>query len=127
MQLHVKGKNLEVSDSMRAYVERKVQKLDRRVHDLTEVEIELAVEHNPRIAESQVAEATVHLKGHTLRAREAARDMRVAVDELVDKLLRQVKDLHDKRVAGRKHVAASASDAAGEEPPNPLEPEITES
>ena len=40
MQLHVKGKNLEVSDSMRAYVERRLQKLDRRVHELTEVEIE---------------------------------------------------------------------------------------
>ncbi len=118
MQLHVKGKNLEVSDSMRDYVERKVHKLDRRVHELTEVEIELAVEHNPRIAESQVAEATVHLKGHTLRAREAARDMTVAVDELVDKLVRQVKDLHDKRVAGRKHF---------DEPESPLEPEITES
>ena len=118
MQLHVKGKNLEVSDSMRAYVERKVHKLDRRVHDLTEVEIELAVEHNPRIAESQVAEATVHLKGHTLRAREAARDMKVAVDELVEKLSRQVRDLHEKRVAGRKHFS---------EPENPLEPEATES
>src|SRR5436309_1916813 len=35
MQLHVKGKNLEVNDSMRSYVERKLQKLDRRVHDLT--------------------------------------------------------------------------------------------
>ena len=118
MQLHVKGKNLEVSDSMRAYVERKVHKLDRRVHDLTEVEIELTVEHNPRIAESQVAEATVHLKGHTLRARETARDMKAAVDKLVDKLVRQVRDLHDKRVEGRKHF---------DEPANPLEAEITES
>ena len=99
MQLHVKGKNLEVSDSMRSYVERKLQKLDRRVHELTEVEIELAVERNPSIADSQVAEATVHLKGHTLRARETARDMKAAVDKLV----RQVRDLHDKRVRGRKH------------------------
>src|SRR6185437_231662 len=104
MQLHVKGKNLEVNDSIRSYVERKLQKLDRRVHELTEVEIELAVEKNPSIADSQVAEATVHLKGHTLRAREAARDMKAAVDELTDKLVRQVKDLHDKRVDGRRHA-----------------------
>ena len=104
MQLHVKGKNLEVSDSMRTYVERRLQKLDRRVHELTEVEIELAVERNPSIADSQVAEAIVHLKGRTLRAREAARDMKAAVDELADTLVRQVRDIHDKRVAGRKHV-----------------------
>ena len=125
MQLHVKGKNLEVSDSMRAYVERKVHKLDRRVHELTEVEIELAVEHNPRIAESQVAEATVHLKGHTLRARGRARHegSRSTSSSMV-KLVRQVKDLHDKRVAGRKHFDAPEDPL---EPENPLEPEITES
>jgi putative sigma-54 modulation protein len=141
MLLHVKGKNLEVNDAMRSYVERKVHKLDRRVHDLTEVEIELAVERNPSIAESQVAEATVHLKGHTLRARETARDMKVAVDKLVDKLVRQVRDLHDKRVEGRKHVAGSvageaadaqqeargAFGAARDEPESPLEAETTES
>jgi putative sigma-54 modulation protein len=103
MQLHVKGKNLEVNDSIRDYAERKLHKLDRRVHESTRVEIELAVEKNPSIAESQVAEATVHLKGHTLRARETARDMKAAIDELADKLARQVKDIHDKRVGGRKH------------------------
>ena len=121
MQLHVKGKNLEVNESIRSYAERKLQKLDRRVHESTRVEIELAVEKNPSIAESQVAEATVHLKGHTLRAREAATDMKAAVDELVDKLVRQIKDLHDKRVDGRRHVI---------EPPeaeSPVEAEITES
>jgi putative sigma-54 modulation protein len=119
MQLQVKGKNLDVTDSMRTYIERKLQKLDRRVHELTQVEIELAVEKNPSIAESQVAEATVHLKGRTLRARETATDMKAAVDELVDKLVRQVKDLHDKRVGGRRHV---------EEPEltDPTEAEVTE-
>jgi putative sigma-54 modulation protein len=120
MQLHVKGKNLEVTDSMRAYVERKLHKLDRRVHELTEVEIELTEERNPSIADSQVAEATVHLKGHTLRAREAASDMKAAVDELTDKLVRQVKDLHDKRVGGRRHVDEPELE-------NPVEAETTES
>ena len=43
MQLHVKGKNLEVSDSIRAYAERKLAKLDKQVHETTRVEIELAV------------------------------------------------------------------------------------
>jgi len=104
MQLHVKGKNLEVNESIRGYAERKLRKLDRRVHDSTVVELELAEERNPSIAESQVAEATVHLKGRTLRVRETERDMRAAIDALADKLVRQVKDIHDKRVAGKKHV-----------------------
>jgi putative sigma-54 modulation protein len=126
MQLHVKGKNLEVNDSIRNYVERKLHKLDRRVHELTEVEIELAVERNPSIAESQVAEATVHLKGHTLRARETARDMKGAIDQLVDKLVRQVKDLHDKRVDGRKHFEETGL-LQEPELEDPVEAEITES
>src|SRR3954469_14369562 len=122
MQLDVKGKNLEVNDSIRSYVERKLHKLDRRVHELTRVEIELTEERNPSIAESQVAEATVHLKGHTLRARETARDMKAAIDQLSDKLVRQVRDLHDKRVDGRKHF--DEPEPALE---NPVEAEITES
>jgi putative sigma-54 modulation protein len=118
MQLHVKGKNLEVNDSIRTYAERKLRKLERRVHDSTRVELELAVEKNPSIADSQVAEATVHVKGRTLRAREAARDMKAAIDELADKLVRQIGDRHDKKVSGRKHV----DDVELTEPP-----EITES
>lgn len=119
MQLNVKGKNLEVSESIRSYVERRLRKLDRRVHELTEVEIELAVEKNPSIAESQVAEATVHLKGQTLRAREAAHDMKAAIDELADKLVRQVKDSHDKRVHGRKRLQEPP-------PPDPAPTEVPE-
>jgi len=103
MQLHVKGKNLEVNETIRRYAERKLRKLERQLGDSTVIEVELAVERNPSIAESQVAEATVHVKGGTLRARNAATDMRAAIDELVDKLVRQVTDRRDKRVRSRKH------------------------
>ena len=104
MQLHVKGKNLEVNDSLRRYAEKKLSKLEKRVHEGTRVELELSVEKNPSIADSQVAEAIVYMKGRTLRAREAAVDMKAAIDELADKLVRQVRDGHDKKVSGRKHV-----------------------
>jgi putative sigma-54 modulation protein len=123
MQLHVKGKNLEVNESIRSYAERKLRKLERRLHDSTRVELELAIEKNPSIADSQVAEATVHLKGRTLRAREAERDMKSAIDEAVDKLVRQVKDIHDKRVDGRRHF----EEPERREPENPVETGITES
>ena len=102
MELSVKGKNLEVSDSIRKYAERKIGKLDKHVSKLARVELELAVEKNPSISENQVAEATVWLKGHTLRAREATRDMRASIDELSAKLLRQVKDERDRKAARRK-------------------------
>ena len=114
MQLHVKGKNLEVNESIRSYAERKLRKLDRQLRDSDTVEVELAVEHNPRIAESQVAEATVHVKGRTLRARKTAYDMRAAIDELADKLVRQVKDRRKKRVSRRRRGAQPSLEDAAE-------------
>src|SRR6201984_1303445 len=102
LELSVKGKNLEVRDSIRKYAERKIGKLDKHVSKLARVELELAVEKNPSISENQVAEATVWLKGHTLRAREATRDMKASIDELSAKLLRQVKDERDRKAARRK-------------------------
>ena len=117
MQLQVKGRNLEVSESIRSYAERKLAKLEKQVHALTRVEIELAVEKNPSVAENQVAEATVWLKGHTLRAREATRDMKASIDELSEKLLRQVHEERDKKLSKRK-IDKHALDAGGVVPPD---------
>ena len=97
MRLQVKGKNVEVSDSIRRYAEEKLQKLDRQLHALTQVELELCVERNPSISANQVAEATVWTKGPTLRAREASSDMKASIDQLTDKLLRQVEHYRAKR------------------------------
>src|SRR6478735_166875 len=97
MRLQVKGKNLDVSDSIRRYAEQKLGKLDRQLNELAEVELELAVEKNPSIAANQVAEATIFTKGPVLRAREATGDMKASIDALVDKLERQVKRYRQKR------------------------------
>src|SRR5881394_4442469 len=97
MRLHVKGKNHEVSDSIRRYAEEKLGKLDRQLHALTQVELELCVEKNPSISQNQVAEATVWTKGPTLRAREASTDMKASIDQLTEKLLRQVEHYKAKR------------------------------
>jgi putative sigma-54 modulation protein len=105
MQLRVKGKNLEVSDKIREYAERKLAKLDRQLDPLAEVEVELAVEKNPSIAANQVAEATVWMKAHTLRARETSPDMKASIDALCEKLLRQVADERKKREAKRRAAA----------------------
>ena len=102
MNLQVKGRNLEVSDQIRQYAEDKLGKLDRLVNDPTRVELELAVEKNPSIADNQIAEATVWTKGPVLRARESSGDMKASIDQLVDKLERQVKRYRDKR-RPRKH------------------------
>ncbi len=106
MRLQVKGRNLDVTDSIRSYAEQKLKKLDKQLNDATEIELELAVEKNPSIAANQIAEATVWTKGPTLRAREASEDMRASIDQLTEKLVRQVRHYRDKRSyrGARNHV-----------------------
>jgi len=111
MRLQVKGKNVEVSDSIRRYAEEKLRKLDRQLHALTQVELELRVEKNPSISENQVAEATIWTKGPTLRAREASTDMKSSIDQLTDKLLRQVEHYRAKR--SRRQVRGNGSPPGG--------------
>jgi putative sigma-54 modulation protein len=96
MQLRVKGKNLEVADSIRDYGERKLRKLERILDDAAEVELELAEEKNPAIAANHVAEATVRTRRHVVRAREASPDMKASIDQLVNKLERQIKQSREK-------------------------------
>src|SRR6266511_535552 len=111
MRLQVKGKNVEVSDSIRRYAEEKLHKLDRQLHALTQVELELRVEKNPSISANQVAEATVWTKGPTLRAREASTDMKASIDQLTEKLLRQVEHYRAKR--SRRQVRGNGSPPGG--------------
>jgi putative sigma-54 modulation protein len=105
MRLQVKGKNVEVTPSLREYAEGKLSKLSRRLAEPTPVELELSEERNPAIADRCVAEATVFAKGTTLRARETSTEMRTAIDHLVDKLERQVTRYRQlRRVEPRRHA-----------------------
>ena len=98
MRIQVKGRNgAVVDDSLRAHIEKKLDKVGRQVSSLAELEIELSEERNPSIKESQVAEATLHLKGVTLRACERATDMGRAINLVAEDLARQVKRHRDKR------------------------------
>ena len=104
MQFQVKGRNLEVSDSIRSYAEEKLGKLERQLTD-PRVELELTVEKNPSIAENQVAEATIWTDGPVLRARESSSDMRASIDQLVEKLERQVKRYRTRGRSRRRRAA----------------------
>jgi len=110
VRLQVKGKNVEVSDSLKGYAQEKLGKLEKHLNDSARLELELAVERNPSIAANQIAEATVWTKGPVLRARESSSDMRASIDQLVDKLERQAQRYREKRRRGpsRDHDAALA-------------------
>src|SRR5215217_4535047 len=100
VELQVKGRNVDLTPSLKDYAEKRLSKLDRHLNGSTRAELELIGERNPSIGANQVAEATVWTGGAVLRAHEAAHDMKAAIDLLVDKLDRQAQKLHDKRRGG---------------------------
>jgi ribosome hibernation promoting factor len=97
MRIEVKGRNVPVGDELRQRVDKKFAKVARQVSQLAEMEIELREERNPAIRDSQIVEATLHLKGVTLRARERSEDMTHSLNLVAEDLSRQVKRHRDKR------------------------------
>ncbi|MFL5821196.1 MAG: ribosome hibernation-promoting factor, HPF/YfiA family [Solirubrobacteraceae bacterium] len=97
MRIAVKGRNTDVSAQLREHIQRRFRRISRQVSALAELEVELRQERNPAIPDSQVAEATLHLKGVTLRACDASPDMLRSVNLCADDLARQVKRHRDKR------------------------------
>ena len=110
MRIEVKGRNLPVTEDLREVVARRFEKVAKQVSPLAVLEVELCEERNPAIADNQVAEATLYLKGVTLRAKEASRDVKHSINLISDELARQVKRHRDKR-RGRRDARAGA-DAA---------------
>jgi putative sigma-54 modulation protein len=116
MQLQLKAQHDTVPDAVQAYAEKRFAKLSRRLYEGTAVEVTFWMERNPSIRDDHVAEAVVFTKGQNLVAREAATTYEAAVDELVDKLERQIEKYRDKRVLEPRRVARKPKgDVAGEE------------
>ena len=115
MQIEVKGRNLPVTDELREHVIRRFDKVAKQVSELAVLEIEVCKERNPANPDNQVAEATLHLKGVTLRAKDASRDLHHSVNLVADEMGRQVKRHRDKRRRRREQRAAAAvpPEAAG--------------
>ena len=107
MRIEVRGRNVEIDDELREHVNRLFSGVGKQVSDLATLDVEVYEEKNPAIADSQVAEATLRLKGVTLRAREASPQMAHTIHELAEDIRRQVKkhrDLRRKRSQTRRLV-----------------------
>ena len=106
MRIAVKGRNTPVTDALRDQVERRFRAIARQVSELAELELELSEERNPAIADREIAEATLYLKGVTLRARASAPDMGHAIVCCEEQLARQVKRHREQRRKRRETRAA---------------------
>lgn len=97
MRIEVRGKNVEVTDELRQAVIQRFERVGKQVSEFATLDVELCEERNPRISDRMVAEATLGLKGVTLRAREASPDMLHTIHELAENVRRQVKKHREKR------------------------------
>lgn len=116
MELIVSGKNLQVSDWLKGYVEKKIGKLDRYLPTLTEARVELAVENTRNAAQSQVVQVTLRNNGHILRGEERSSDFTAAVDAVTDKLTKQIDRYKTKRQRTRVHGEPEPEPADETEP-----------
>jgi len=118
MRIEVKGRNVPISEDLREHVERRFRLIDRQVSELAALEVEVFEEHNPSIADSQVAHATLYLKGVTLRACSSSRDLRHSINMVSEELTRQVKrhrEMRRKRREARVPGVFPAASSAGPE------------
>jgi len=97
MNLTVTGHHVDVTSSMRNYVNDKMEKLQRRSENLMGVNVILTVEKMRR-----KAEATVQVSGSTLYAETTETDMYAAIDIMTDKLDRQLVRHKEKPKAQRR-------------------------
>lgn len=109
MKIDVKGRNFAVTEDLRTKIDKRFEKVAKQVSELATLEIELSEERNPSIREKCVAEATLHVKGTTLRAKDASESMVHTVNLVADELARQVKRHREKRRGRRTDARAAES------------------
>lgn len=90
MELTIKGKNVDLTDRLHEYVEKKVGKLDRYLPNITEARIELSQEGTRAAQDRLVCQITVRSNGTILRAEDRSEDMFTSIDTALDKMYRQI-------------------------------------
>jgi putative sigma-54 modulation protein len=92
----VKGKNIDVSDSVREYAERKMRRLERLLDERTDAVVELSREQHRSAADSQIAEVTLIVEGQTLRSHASGPTHQACLDTVIDRLERQAVGAREK-------------------------------
>ncbi len=109
MNLTISGHHLEVTPPLRAYVEQKLDRVTRHFDQVVDVSVLLTVDNQREKDRRQRAEVTLHVKGRDIFVEQADQDLYAAIDQLMDKLDRQVMR-HKDRVQNHHHTSAKRSD-----------------
>ena len=96
MELLVTGKNMEITEAVKTYLERKLGKLARRLPDIQESKVEISRERAKSPTDRYVVQVTVNNRGTILRAESRAAEIDAAIDSASDVLARQIRRYKDK-------------------------------
>ena len=111
MDVTVRGRNIEVSEQLRAAAAEKVERLGRLLQGMDHAEVHFMEEKNPRISEKEVCELVLAGHGHIVRAKAASSDAFTALDHAVAKLEHQLAKLKGKllsRSHPRRHESVNS-------------------
>ncbi|MBN9411848.1 MAG: ribosome-associated translation inhibitor RaiA [Burkholderiales bacterium] len=104
MNLTISGHHLDVTPALRDYVTSKLDRITRHYDKVVDVKVILTVEKQKEKERRQRAECNIHVKGNDMYAESSHSDLYAAVDELVDKLDRQVVR-HKDKLQSHQHAA----------------------
>ena len=102
MRIHVNGRNIEITEAIKAYVKEKIGKVATHYDQIQGIEVILSVIKNPAAAEKHIAEVRCNLDKVKIHLEESAESMYASIDLLSDKLLRQVQKVKDKALSSNK-------------------------
>lgn len=109
MQLTVHGRNVEVTDWVREYVEKKVTRLERYLPQMKEIRAELTQRATRSADDRYTAQVTVWAGGQILRAEESTSDIFASIDATIDKMAKQVRRFKGRRYDSKRRAAAAAN------------------
>ncbi|MCR4998992.1 MAG: ribosome-associated translation inhibitor RaiA [Lachnospiraceae bacterium] len=93
MRINIAGRNIELTEGLKAAVEDKLSKLEKYFAPDTQANVTLSVEK-----ERQKIEVTIPIKGHVIRSEQVSNDMYVSIDLVVEVIERQLKKYRNKLV-----------------------------
>ena len=109
MNLTISGHHLEITPALRTYVTTKLDRITRHFDQMVDVKVLLTVENQKEKDKRQRAECRIGVKGNDLFAESCHEDLYAAIDQLMDKLDRQVVR-HKDRTQQHHHTAAKRLD-----------------
>ena len=102
MHIYVNGKNIEITEAIKAYVKEKIGKVATRYDQIQGIDVVLSVIKNPAAENKHIAEVSCKMNTGVIRCEEAAESMYASIDLLADKLARQITKFKDKNISASK-------------------------